>query len=87
VKEIGQISPAALLHLNLPRSEFAPPALPLRLKPSFLTGQVLDSNNPNANMKDVSVMLVEELEMSAQTVTNASGEFQLEFNRSQNSLA
>jgi hypothetical protein len=50
----------------------------------FLAGQVLDSSNPNANMKDISVMLVDEREMLTQTVTNASGEFQLEFDRSQN---
>jgi hypothetical protein len=50
----------------------------------LLTGQVLDSSNPNANMKDISVMLVDEREMLTQTVTNASGEFQLEFDRSQN---
>jgi hypothetical protein len=50
----------------------------------FLAGQVLDSSNPNANMKDISVMLVDEREMLTQTVTNASGEFQLEFDRRQN---
>jgi hypothetical protein len=50
----------------------------------FLTGQVLDSSNPNANMKDISVMLVDERAMLAQTVTNASGEFQLEFDHTQN---
>lgn len=50
----------------------------------LLTGQVLDPSNPDANMKDISVMLVDEREMLTQTVTNASGEFQLEFDRTQN---
>jgi hypothetical protein len=50
----------------------------------FLTGQVLDSSNPNANMKDISVMLVDERGTLAQTVTNASGEFQVEFDPCEN---
>lgn len=50
----------------------------------FLTGQVLDSGNPNADMKDISVMLVDESGTLAQTATNASGEFQLEFDPSKN---
>jgi hypothetical protein len=50
----------------------------------LLTGQILDPSNPDANMKDISVMLIDEREMSTQAMTNASGEFQLEFDRSQN---
>jgi hypothetical protein len=50
----------------------------------FLTGQVLDSSNPNANMKDISVMLADERGMLAQTVTNTSGEFQVEFDPCEN---
>jgi hypothetical protein len=45
----------------------------------FLTGQVLNPGEPNANMKGISVIVVDKSGALAQTVTTASGEFQLEF--------
>jgi hypothetical protein len=50
----------------------------------ILTGQVLDSTKPDANMKDISVTVVDKRGPLAQTVTNASGEFHLEFDQVEN---
>lgn len=50
----------------------------------FLTGQVLDPCKPNADMKGISVMVVEKSGALGQTVTNGLGEFQLEFDNVEN---
>jgi hypothetical protein len=49
-----------------------------------LTGQVLDPTDPNATMKDISVMVMDKRGVLAQTVTNASGEFRLECDHVEN---
>jgi hypothetical protein len=49
-----------------------------------LTGQVLDPTDPNADMKDISVMAMDKRGALAQTVTNASGEFHLECDHVEN---
>jgi hypothetical protein len=44
-----------------------------------LTGQVLDSEQPDRNVADVEVFLLKGEHLAAKTKANASGEFSLEF--------
>jgi hypothetical protein len=45
----------------------------------LLAGQILNARKPTANMKDISVTAIDKSRALAQTITNASGEFELEF--------